>query len=171
MAIGRPNLRKDVFPPLWLDSYWASHALAACSRHTDPCGKLCLSNGMELVWPDRSAQRSKNAPKLSQFYAGPNRRVYGCVVDLLRSDSMNASSPMMVTAAVRQSFAYWATIEQPKSWTYARFVAFSANASTAKPQSIAIGDPITGVVTNTSSKYTTAHLIGWKVEGQPATKL
>ena len=74
----------------------------------------------------------------------------------------------MVTAVIKLPFVYWDSIEQPKSWTYARVIAFSSQAATVSPEAIAIGDPITGVVVNTSSKYKTAQLIGWKLVPQPA---
>ena len=101
--------------------------------------------------------------ELSPFYAAANRRVFGFVTDLLRIDSMNTSSPVMVTAVVKLPFVYWSTIEQPKSWVYVRVIAFSSQAATTEPIALTVGDAISGIVVNTSSKYKTAQLIGWKV--------
>ena len=171
MAIGRSNLRKDVYGPLRRDPYGTSHAVASGSSCTDPNFKLCMTKGMELIRSDRSVQHSQMRLKVPPCYAAANRRACGYVADRLRCDSMNAGSPLMVTAVIKLPSEYWETIEQPKSRTYARVVAFSSNASTTLPQSIAIGDPIAGVIVNTSSKYKTAQLLGREVAGRPATKL
>ena len=112
---------------------------------------------------DSRAPRSQLRLELPPYYAASNRRVFDFVTDLLRIDSMNTSSPLIVTAVVKIPFVYWSTIEQPKSWTYVRVVAFSSQAATTEPIALTVGDPITGVVVNTSSKYKTAQLIGWKI--------
>ena len=76
----------------------------------------------------------------------------------------------MVTAVIKLPFAYWSTIEQPKSWAYVRVIAFSSQAATTEPIALTVGDPITGIVVNTSSKYKTAQLIGWKIVLYPPKK-
>lgn len=140
-------MRQDLFEPLRLDPYGTSQKLAAGAKSTDPNLKLCMPKGMDLIPADSRVHSSQLRLQLSPFYAAANRRVFGFVTDLLRSDRMNTSSPLMVTDVVKLPFVYWATIRQPKSWTYVRIIAFSSQSDTAIPQAIAIGDPITGVVT------------------------
>ena len=161
--IGRDNMRKDVFPPLRLDPYETSQKIASGSSSLDPNIKLCLPKGMELIQPDSRIEHSQLRLGISTFYAAANRRVFGFVTDLLRTDSINTSSPLMVTAVIKLPFVYWSKIDQPKSWVYVRVIAYSSQAATTEPIAITVGDPITGIVVNTSSKYKTAQLIGWEI--------
>ena len=152
MAIGRPNPRKDVFEPIRLDPYDTSNTLLASPENMDPNLKLTMPKGMELVRPDSSIPHSQLGSKLSGYYATQLRRAFGYVVDILRVGSINTSSRLMVTAVVKIPFVYWATIDRPKSWTYARFIAFPPNAAATVPGSIVIGVPISGAVINADSK-------------------
>ena len=167
-AIGRNNMRQGVFEPLRLDPWETSLKISTGGKRSDPNLKLNLPKGMELIPADSRIPHSQLRLQLSPYYAATHRRVFGFVTDLLRVNSLNTSSPLMVTAVIKLPFVYWDSIEQPQSRTYARVIAFSSQAATVSPEAIEIGDPITGVVVNTSSKYKTAQLIEWKLAPQPA---
>ena len=118
---------------------------------------------MGLFPADSRVANSQRMLQLSPIYAASNRRVFRFATDLLRSDVMNTSAPLMVTEVANLPLVYWAAIDRPKSWTYVRIVAFSSQAATTIPHAIKIGDPITGAVVKDSSKYKTAQLIGWEL--------
>ena len=161
MAIARSDLRKDVSDPLLIDSYEASAALESGPRGLGPNLKLILPNGTGLIKAGPYVRFSQCRLKTSSFYASQSLRTFGYLADILRADSMNTSATLMVAAIVKLPFVYWATIEQPKSWTYVRVIAFSPNSANAIAGSIVVGGPITGVISNAASKYKTAQLIGW----------
>ena len=161
-AIGRPNLRKEVFGPLRFDPYDTSRALSDGSMSIGPNLKLCLPKGTDLIRPERSIPRSRMRLRIPPCYAAQNRRISGYVADLLRADRLDAISPLMVTVVFKVPFVYWSTIDRPKSRTYARIIAFSSNAASTVPETLAIGDPITVISARTSSKYKTSHHLGWR---------
>ena len=166
-AIGRSNQRLDVFEPLRLDPYDTSAALASGPARNDPNTKLCLPKGFELVAPERNLALSQLRLKLSNFYTAQHRRIFGYVADIIRIDSANTNSPLMLTVVVKLPFVYWSTVDQPTSWTYARIIAFSSDAASTVSAPVVIGDPISGIAIDANSKYKTAKLIGWSRKCDP----
>ena len=170
MEIGRSNLRKDVPEPPRLDPYETPNTLLAGPMGMGANLKLFMPKGMDLLRPDSSISHSHLRLEISGFYAAQMRRDSGYVVGILRVDSVNAISPLMVTDVVKIPIVYWAAIEQPKSRNYARAISFAPNAATAVRVSIVIGGPISAVVTNAASKYKTSQLIRWSRDSSPPQK-
>ena len=166
-AIGRSNIRKDAFGPLRFNPYESTHTIMAGPRAPDLNLKHVLPKGMDLANRDPYVKLSQICLEMSPYYASQNRRVVGYVSDITRVDSVNTSSPLIATAIVEIPVVSWSTIDQPRSWNYARIVSSSPIAASTEAQSIVIGDPIAGVVVNAASKYRTANPIGRIIEIPP----
>ena len=80
----------------------------------------------------------------------------------MRIDSLNTASPLLLTVVLKLPFKYRWNDDQPMSWTYSRVTAFSANAAVSDITAFVIGDPVSGILVASSSRYKTAQLYGWK---------
>ena len=83
--------------------------------------------------------------KVSKVVEPLYRRSFGYVADIVRVDSINAASPLLLTAVFMLNFKYLRIDDQAISRTYSRVASFSANASVSSPIALAISDPIAGV--------------------------
>lgn len=162
VSYGSSHLKKDVTKLLRLDPWGTGQALNRGRHDSDPNEKLLLPRGFELVLPDPDVRFSQLRLKVPKTFAPSYRRAFGYVADIMRIDSLNTASPLLLTVILKLPFKYRWNDDQPWSWTYVRVTAFSSNAAVSDITAIVIGDPITGVLVASSSRYKTAQLYGWK---------